>query len=115
MLQRGPSLRPFVHFAAFLLAETSVCGRSGLLQLRLLLAQHLFAHAARELRRRSDFHRSSHSNERKRAKTKPHFRRTLLEIKRCGTKWPYIKPEPTSAYLPKDTTRNSRQTDRLLI
>ncbi|MFT5631809.1 MAG: hypothetical protein ACI9HB_002993 [Gammaproteobacteria bacterium] len=26
MLQRGPSLRPFVHFAAFLLAETSVCG-----------------------------------------------------------------------------------------
>jgi hypothetical protein len=28
MLQRGPSLRPFVPFAAFLLAETSVCGQS---------------------------------------------------------------------------------------
>jgi hypothetical protein len=25
MLQRGPSNRTFVHFAAFLLAETSVC------------------------------------------------------------------------------------------
>ena len=26
MLQCGPSLRTFVHLAAFLLAETSVCG-----------------------------------------------------------------------------------------
>jgi len=28
MLRCGPSLRPFAHGAAFLLAETSVCGRS---------------------------------------------------------------------------------------
>jgi hypothetical protein len=30
MLQCGPSLRTFVHLAAFLLAETSVCGQSQL-------------------------------------------------------------------------------------
>lgn len=29
MLQCGPSLRPFAHGAAFLLAETSVSGQSG--------------------------------------------------------------------------------------
>jgi hypothetical protein len=28
MLRCGPSNRTFVHFAAFLLAETSVCGQS---------------------------------------------------------------------------------------
>jgi hypothetical protein len=30
MLRCGPSNRTFVHFAAFLLAETSVCGQSEL-------------------------------------------------------------------------------------
>ncbi|MFT4708135.1 MAG: hypothetical protein ACI9PU_001984, partial [Ascidiaceihabitans sp.] len=46
MLRCGPSNRTFVHFATFLLAETSVCGQTGPMQLQRWLTQHSFAVAA---------------------------------------------------------------------
>jgi hypothetical protein len=56
MLRCGPSNRTFVHFAAFLLAETSVCGRCGLLRMRLMLTQKSLAIAAARICRCSTFH-----------------------------------------------------------
>jgi hypothetical protein len=51
---------------------------------QLLLTQHLLARAALELRRRSDFRQTGHSNEQKRVESKLHFRCTQRELERCG-------------------------------
>ncbi|MDB4074592.1 hypothetical protein N9530_07615, partial [Ascidiaceihabitans sp.] len=65
-----------------------LCGQTGLLHPQLLLTQHLLARPARELRRRSDFRQTGHSNEQKRVESKLHFRCTQPELERCGTKQP---------------------------
>jgi hypothetical protein len=92
MLQCGPSLRTFVHLAAFLLAETSVCGQTRLLQLWLLLTQHLFAVAAAYFLRCSGFRQSGHSNQLSGANPKLSF--SCEEIKRewRGTKRSFAPP-----------------------
>jgi hypothetical protein len=61
MLQCGPSLRAFVHLAAFLLAETSVCGQTELAQPRLMPTQKFLAYAASLVCQRSLFRRTGHA------------------------------------------------------
>jgi hypothetical protein len=61
MLQRSPSLQTFVHLAAFLLAETSVCGQTELAQPRLMLTQKFLAYAASLVCQRSIFRRTGHA------------------------------------------------------
>jgi hypothetical protein len=84
MLQCGSSLRTFVHLAAFLLAETSVCGLSGLMQVRLLLLQHLLAVAVGFMLRCSPRRGSGHSMLPVSADSKLTFRRTMIEFTDCG-------------------------------
>ncbi|MDB2467780.1 hypothetical protein N9W71_02705 [Planktomarina temperata] len=52
----------------------------------MLLTQQCLARAAREFRRRSSFHRTSHSNEQKRVEIKLTFSGTLPKLERRGPK-----------------------------
>jgi hypothetical protein len=52
----------FHPLRSILSGQTSVCGQSGLLQLRLLLTQQMLALAALVILRCSTFHRTGRSN-----------------------------------------------------